>query len=156
MNVTIRLIKPGKNKIVTYEAAVLERNDTYALVHARWNRPDVDLGYVVFSTGDNFYEHFYTERWYNVYEIRSEAGGLKGWYCNVSRPAVFEETTIASEDLEIDVFVSADRLTLLVLDEDEFEARGLERSDPDAHRAALAAVDEICRLARRGEGPFDR
>jgi protein associated with RNAse G/E len=114
----------------------------------------MDLGYLRFMPGDLLYEHFYSDRWYNVYEVRSEHGQLKGWYCNVTRPALFVDGSIESEDLELDLFVAPDRRTILVLDEDEFAARQLEATDPAAHRAALAALGELRELVAAGQGPF--
>ncbi len=154
MRITVHLIKPLKDKVITYEGELLERDATYILLYAQWIRPTMDLGYIVFEPGDTLYEHFYSDRWYNVYEVRSSAELLKGWYCNITRPAVFTDDSIESEDVELDLFVSPDRQTMLVLDEEEYAARGLETSDPDAHHAARAALDELQALAKQGKGPF--
>jgi predicted RNA-binding protein associated with RNAse of E/G family len=151
-NITVHLLKPGKNATITYQGELLEDDQRHILLHARWERPRLDLGYVVFDTGDHFYEHYYADRWFNIFEVRAEAGRLKGWYCNVTRPAQFEGATIISEDLELDLFVSADRRAILRLDLDEFEARGF---DTATRAAALAALDELERMARAGVAPFD-
>lgn len=156
MVITVRLIKPLKGMVISYEADVIERSEHFMLVHACWVRDAYDTGYVVFSPGDHLYEHFYTDRWYNVYSLHTPDGELKGWYCNITRPAVFTEQTIESEDLELDVFVSPDRQKILVLDQDEFAARQLDTTDPLAYRAALAAVEEVQTLARAGSYPFQR
>jgi hypothetical protein len=63
--------------------------------------------------------------------------------------------TITSEDLELDLFVPPDRHDILRLDLDEFEACGLDVSNPPAYTAALAALEELERMARAGEPPFD-
>lgn len=154
MNITVRLIKPAKGTVITYQGNLLQRNPTYMLLHARWERARIDLGYVVFEPGDHLYEHFYTDRWYNVYALHTPGGVLKGWYCNITRPAVFGADTIKSEDLELDMFVPPDRQNPLVLDEEEYAARGIETSDLAAHRAAMAALEELRSLAARGTGPF--
>lgn len=152
--ITIRLIKPLIDKVITYEGDVLLRGRSHILLLARWQRPPIDLGYVTFTPGDYLYEHFYADRWYNVYELHAEDGTLKGWYCNVTYPAVFSATMIESEDLELDLFVSPNRTQMLVLDEDEYAARNLEASNPAAHRAALAALEELKELATQGAAPF--
>ncbi len=154
--ITIQLIKPGKGTIVTYRGEVLLAEPGHILVHARWDWPALDLGYVRFEPGDHFYEHYYTERWFTIFEVRSASGALKGWYCNIARPARIESDVIDSEDLELDLFVSPDRRHLLRLDVEEFEARGLAAADPPAHAAALAALDELEAMARAGSPPFDR
>lgn len=150
--ITVHLLKPGKNTIISYHGELLRADERHILVRARWEGPQLDLGYVVFDTGDHFYEHHYADRWFNIFEVRAEAGELKGWYCNVTRPARFDADSIVSEDLELDLFVSSDRQTILRLDLDEFEARGF---DPATQAAALAALDELERMARAGEPPFD-
>src|SRR4051812_23307628 len=153
--ITVRLLKPAKGTTVSYRGALLRAEPGHTLIHARWEFPRLDLGYVVFEPGDHFYEHYYTERWFNVFEVHSEAGALKGWYCNITRPAQIADDVIASEDLEIDLFVSPDRKRILRLDMDEFEARGLDASDPPAYAAALAALGELERMAHSGTPPFE-
>lgn len=153
--ISIELLKPGKGTTITYTGELLRHEPNHLLIHACWERPQLDLGYVVFEPGDHFYEHFYSERWYTIFELHSEAGALKGWYCNVSRPAQFDDNLIVSEDLELDLFVAPDRMLLLRLDLDEFAARGFDSSDPAAHAAALAALDELEQMAQAGTPPFD-
>jgi predicted RNA-binding protein associated with RNAse of E/G family len=154
--ITVQLLKPGKGTTVTYRGELLRAETGHLLIHARWERPRLDLGYLVFEPGDHFYEHFYTQCWFNIFEVRGESGALKGWYCNVTRPARLVGDVVTSEDLELDLFVSPDRLNILRLDLDEFKARGLARSDPPTYTAALAALDELERMARAGIAPFDR
>lgn len=54
------------------------------------------------------------------------------------------------EDLDLDLWRSADGTDVRRLDEDEFAESGLGASDPEAARAALAALDELESLARGG------
>jgi predicted RNA-binding protein associated with RNAse of E/G family len=154
--VTVHLLKPHKQKTVIYEGALVAQEPGYLLVHARWERKAMDLGYVVFAPGDHFFEHYYTERWYNIFEVRSAEGALKGWYCNVTRPALVDGDLVTSEDLELDLFVAPDRQRLLRLDQEEFEALGLDVTEPEAYAAALRALHELEEMARSGSPPFDR
>ena len=154
-SITVHLLKPGKGTTITYQAELLHHTPSEIKILAIWDRPTLDLGYVQFETGDHFYEYYYTERWYNVFEIRTAAGSLKGWYCNVTRPAHFDGGTLTSEDLELDLFGLPDRASMLRLDEDEFEARGFAHSDPATYTAALAALEELEALAQAGAPPFD-
>ena len=153
--ITVHLLKPGKGTTITYSGELLRSEPGHILIHARWERPSLDLGYVTFETGDHFYEHYYTERWFNIFELCGATGALKGWYCNITRPAQILGDVISSEDLELDLFVPPDRRNILRLDMDEFVARGFDVADPPAHAAALAALDELERMARAGEPPFD-
>ncbi|MBI3330148.1 MAG: DUF402 domain-containing protein [Nitrospinae bacterium] len=153
--ITVHLLKPRKQRTVIYEGFLLVEEPGHLLVHARWERKAMDLGYVVFAPGDHFFEHYYTERWYNIFEVRSVEGDLKGWYCNITRPALREDGLLISEDLELDLFVAPDRGHLLRLDLDEFEALALDVSEPQAYAAALRALAELEEMARTGVPPFD-
>lgn len=151
----IRLLKPLKGLTITFAAEPIARTATSVSVRAAWGREAVDLGLLSFAPGDVLTEHYYSDRWYSIFELHDAGGRLKGWYCNVTRPALIGDDTVESEDLELDLLVSADRRALRLDDEDEFAARNLERDDPAAHRAALAAVDELRALIGRGAPPFD-
>lgn len=152
--ITIYLKKPHKNTEVVFKAELLHASPSYRRLRAEWGRPRLDLGYVAFEHDDVFVEHYYTDRWYALFELHSATGIHKGWYGNISRPAYFTSDSIISEDLDLDLFVSADRSTILRLDRDEFEQRGLATSDPDAYSAAYAALDELEQQARAGVAPF--
>lgn len=152
--VTVRLVKPAKQMVITYQGGLILEEPDHLLVHARWDRDTIDLGYAVFARGDHLYEHYYTEKWYTIFELRDEEGRLKGWYCNIARPAQVSSDLIVSEDLELDLFVSSDRLALLRLDVEEFEALGLAHSDPETYAATQAALMELEHMARVGLPPF--
>jgi predicted RNA-binding protein associated with RNAse of E/G family len=154
--IQVHLVKPRKQKTVIYEGVIVVEEPGYLLVHARWERGALDLGYMVFAPGDHFFEHYYTERWYNIFEVQSAAGDLKGWYCNITRPALFEGNVLTSEDLELDLFVAPDRRHVLRLDLEEFEALALDVTEPEVHDAALRALHELEEMARTGAPPFDR
>ena len=153
---TVHLLKPGKGTTVTYQGVLLLDEPGHILIHARWDRAALDLGYVIFEPGDHFYEHYYTWRWFNIFEVRSAAGALKGWYCNITRPAEVVGDIITSEDLELDLFVPPDRQRPLRLDLEEFEGRDFVTTDPATYTTALAALDELEQMARAGEPPFDK
>ncbi|MGW1895604.1 DUF402 domain-containing protein [Streptomyces sp. NPDC002004] len=146
------LVKSGRTKI-RYPAALLDDDGVRVSVRAPWAGAGVrDFGFVRFEPGDVFTEHYWRDRWYAVKEVRAADGALKGWYCDVTRPAVLDATTgaLTVEDLDLDLWVSADGDTVLRLDEDEFAASGLAGRDPGAAASAAAALDELERLARRG------
>jgi predicted RNA-binding protein associated with RNAse of E/G family len=153
--VQVALLKPRKRQTVGYPAEVLWRTATSIAVRAAWSRGTVDLGYLCFEPGDSLIEYFYSDRWFNVFAIYGADGRHKGWYCNVTRPASLAAAEVVSEDLELDLFVTPDRATLLRLDVDEFESCGFAQHDPATYRAAYAALAELEALARAGAAPFD-
>ncbi|MFF4058101.1 DUF402 domain-containing protein [Streptomyces sp. NPDC001668] len=149
------LLKAGRTKI-RYPAELLTDDGTRVTVRARWAGEGVrDFGFVRFEPGDVFTEHYWRDRWYAVKEVRSSDGTLKGWYCDITRPATLDGTELAVEDLDLDLWVSADGTEVLRLDEDEFEESGLRERDPEAASAAWAALNELEQLTHpTGAGRF--
>ena len=144
------LVKGGRTKI-RYEAELLADDGDRVTVRAPW-AGDVarDFGFVRFERGDVFTEHYWRGRWYSVKEVRDASGVRKGWYCDITRPAVLTGTRLVVEDLDLDLWRSADGTDVRRLDEDEFAASGLAERDPRAAATAVAALDELERLALHG------
>lgn len=146
MKETINVLKKNLLGEITwqYEGQVLRRTANALVLEAFFNRPDLPFMEVVFKQGDRFVETFYTDRWYNVFEIHDRDNGkLKGWYCNICQPAVLEtEDRISFIDLALDLWIARDGKQT-VLDEDEFKALRLEGQDKDKALAALRDLMEI-------------
>lgn len=138
--------------VVTYEAQLVEQLPNGVVLAARWTRPPLALGYVTFEPGDRFREEFYSDRWYNIFEICSSTGALKGWYCNVTEPASIQGMVIAARDLYLDLWVAPDG-TLTTLDEDELAAD--TALDEKTRAQARAALDELCRRVLERAPPFE-
>jgi uncharacterized protein len=86
--VTVYKLDERGQEVWQYPARLVARGPILWL-EANFNREDMDLGFATFRRGDRFVEYFYTDRWYNVFAVYDRDGeGLKGWYCNVCRPAV--------------------------------------------------------------------
>jgi hypothetical protein len=146
--VTVRLVKEPRPD-VHYAAVVTADDGTHIVVRAPWaGASDRDFGFVRFEHGDVFAEHYWRDRWYSIKEVRGANGRLKGWYCDVTRPARVERDALVVEDLDLDLWLSGDRTTILRLDEDEFLESGLTARDPDAAARAREALDELENLAR--------
>lgn len=145
------LVKAGRTKI-RYRSTLVSDDGTRIAVRAPWAGTGVrDFGFVRFGPGDVFTEYYWRDRWYSVKEVRDGAGRLKGWYCDITRPAVRTGTELVAEDLDLDLWRSADGTDVRRLDEDEFAASGLAERDPRAAAAAVAALGELEALAR-GDG----
>ncbi|MBC2903313.1 DUF402 domain-containing protein [Streptomyces cupreus] len=149
--VDVVLVKGGRTKI-GYPAELLLDDGTRITVRAPWAGDETrDFGFVRFERGDVFTEHYWRDRWYSVKEVRTADGTLKGWYCDITRPAAFSGTELVVEDLDLDLWRSADGTDVRRLDEDEFEESGLKERDPQAAAAAVAALDELEALALKGD-----
>jgi hypothetical protein len=151
--VTVRLLKAPRPD-VTYPAVVLADDGTHLVVRAPWaGAASRDFGFVRFERGDVFTEHYWRDRWYSIKEVRGADGTLKGWYCDVTRPARVDAGDLLVTDLDLDLWCSADGRTILRLDEDEFAASGLAERDAEAAARARRALDELDELARAGQLP---
>jgi hypothetical protein len=146
--VTVSLVKQRHDN-VEYPAVVVVDDGNHLVVRGLWSYDSArDLGFVRFEPGDVFTEHYWRDRWYSVKEVRGGRGALKGWYCDVARPVRVRDGVLVSEDLDLDLWASADGRTILRLDEDDFAASGLDERDPAAAARARQALDDLERLAR--------
>ncbi|QIY94962.1 DUF402 domain-containing protein [Streptomyces sp. S1D4-11] len=149
--VEVVLVKSGRTKI-RYPAELLADDGTRVTVRAPWAGEGVrDFGFVRFEPGDVFTEYYWRDRWYAVKEVRDAEGVRKGWYCDITRPATLSGGELVVEDLDLDLWRSADGTDVLRLDEDEFAASGLATTDPRAATAAQNALDTLELLAREAD-----
>jgi uncharacterized protein len=149
----ITVIKRSANGAETfrYSGIILRQAPGLVILEARFNRTDLELMGTVLRQGDRFVETFYTDRWYNILEVHDlEDDRIKGWYCNVGRPAVLEaDDRLSYVDLALDLWVAPDG-SQTVLDEDEFDALELEDG---TRRQARAGLEGLKRLFASAERP---
>ena len=82
---------PAGEVTYEYEGVLLSRDENSVTLEALFDRADMPFQDVVFRTGDRFVEYYYSDRWYNIFAIHDKDDGkVKGWYCNVGKPAVIE------------------------------------------------------------------
>ena len=125
-----------------YDSEVLRRDESSITVEAFFNRDDMPFQEIVLKRNDRFVETFYTDKWYNIFEIYDrDDGALKGWYCNITKPAIIVDASISYVDLALDLWVSADG-TRKVLDEDELEELGLDEEMKQKVFAGLGELEE--------------
>ena len=151
-SITIRKLDHAGNQVLAYPGQVLRRDGRTIVLRTGWDRASLDLGFVVLEPGDRWTEYFYADRWYNIFEIHASDGRLKGWYCNVTRPARISDEQVLAEDLALDLWVAPDGEPQ-VLDEDEFAALSLRPAEREAARQALA---ELQGMVAQRVAPFDR
>jgi len=150
-SLTVKKLNLNHELVIAYDGAVLERTADTIVLEARFSRETMDLGYVVLEHHDRFVEHFFTDRWYNIFEIHSvHDDHLKGWYCNIVKPAAFGADTIEQVDLALDLWINPDG-SYHVLDREEFEALVLDRT---TRLRAQQAVGELIYLLYHHAAPF--
>lgn len=113
------------NSVWEYDGKVIEQSASAFLLEAHFNRADLMFNGVFLREGDRFLELYPLEKWFNIFEIHDKDNGeIKGWYCNITRPARYDAEKISYDDLALDLLVYPDR-KMLVLDEDEFRSLSL-------------------------------
>lgn len=133
-----------------YTGHVLQRQDGQVTLEALFNREDIPFHGILLGKGDRFIETYYADHWYNIFEIHDRADDrLKGWYCNVTRPAELSPDEVCYVDLALDLLVYPDG-SYLILDEDEFSALGV---DDFTRIKARQALDELVTLVQNNQLP---
>jgi predicted RNA-binding protein associated with RNAse of E/G family len=144
-DILVRKLNPARAETWRYRGRILRQSPEWVLLEARFNRPDLPFHGIVLGQGDRFVEAYFTRRWFNIFEIHSrEDNSLKGWYCNVTRPAELSAdgngpAVLSYVDLFLDLLVYPDGRQL-VLDEDEFADANL---DAETSRKARSALEEL-------------
>ena len=109
-----------------YDGVVLQRGEDQITLEALFNRDDMPFMDITLKRNDRFVETFYSDRWFNIFEIYDrDSGDFKGRYCNIGEPAVIADDFVSYVDLALDLWVSANG-DQTVLDEDELEELNLD------------------------------
>ena len=119
-NITVIKQNAQGDETWRYAARELLRGDDFVALTALFNRDDTQVGDIVIKRNDCFLEYFFDNRWYNIFEIRDrDDNSLKGWYCDICKPAIITQHQISYADLSLDLWVYPDG-SKIVYDEDEF------------------------------------
>lgn len=150
LRIRVQKKNPAGEVTYEYEGVLLGRDKNSITLEALFDRADMPFMDVIFKTGDRFVEYYYTDRWYNIFVIHDrDDQNIKGWYCNIGKPAVFEDGVVSYVDLALDLWVSADGKQT-VLDEDEFEELKL---NDKMRTGALNGLDELKQLFLNNKPP---
>ncbi len=149
--VTIHKLDQQGIEVWRYSGRILERSDHSISLEAHFSCSPVVVSRLRIDPGDRSVEVFYNNRWYNIFEIHDrQHDRLKGWYCNITRPARIEANDIYSEDLALDLIVHPDGKWDIV-DEEEYAA--LELSAYERQKVDQA-LSELKILVKQRRGPF--
>ena len=140
MRIKVQKKNPKGEVTYEYEGVLLTRSENSITLEAMFDRADMPFVDVVLKKGDRFVEHYYTDRWYNIFVVYDrDDGNIKGWYCNVGKPAVIEDGVVSYVDLALDLWVSTSGKQT-ILDEDEFEQLDL---DQELRAGARDGLEEL-------------
>jgi len=150
MKIKVQKKNPAGEVTYEYEGVLLSCDANSITLEALFNREDIPFMDIVFKKGDRFVEQYYADRWYNIFAVYDRDNGkLKGWYCNVGKPAVIAEGVVSYMDLALDLWVSATGKQT-VLDEDEFEKLDLNEA---LSAGALNGLNELKLLFKNNKPP---
>ena len=123
-----------------YSGTLVEVNESKIVIEAYFDREDTPVDKMVIRQGDKFIETYYSNQWFNIYEIQDQrSGNVKAWYCNISYPAEISKDSVVFRDLVLDLLVYPDG-TQVVLDMDEFEVLSITG---DLRQQALQALVQL-------------
>lgn len=124
----------------SYEGRELLRIDDIVMIEALFNREDTPFLGIVIKHHDRFIEAFFKDRWYNIFEIHDrDDDRLKGWYCDICKPAKISDHRISYIDLSLDLWVFPDGRQVIV-DEEEFNGLDI---DETTREQALNSLDDL-------------
>ncbi|HSO12217.1 MAG TPA: DUF402 domain-containing protein [Anaerolineales bacterium] len=151
MKIKVQKKNPAGEVTYEYEGDLLKRDANSVTLEALFDREDRPFQNIILKMGDRFVEYYYSDRWYNVFEIHDrDDGQFKGWYCNIGMPAVIEDGMVSYVDLALDLWVSANGKQIL-LDEDEF--MNLDLND-DMKSGALKGLNDLKCLFKERNPPL--
>lgn len=140
----------------SWSAGLVNDNDGHIVVIGRFSldvRHD-DLGDI--AKGTVSIEHFWLDRWSNVFCFYEPDGRFRNYYCNIALPPTFDGQTLEFVDLDLDVVVWPGEAPVL-LDEEELEVSRVKyQIDAETIKRARREADSLMVAAESGEFPFDR
>ena len=151
--VTVHKLDSEGVEVFRYVGNIIHRSESIIVLEAIFDMEQREFHGLTFRRGDRFVETHYSDRWYNVLAVHDvDTDLLKGWYCNITRPAKIENDSLSAEDLALDLVVLPNG-SQYVIDEDEFAALKLNSTDRSSARAAL---QELQKFANALDGPFKK
>lgn len=149
-NVIVIKLNTRREETWRYDGSIVTRDESGVLIEAFFNRDDLPFHGITLQMNDRFLERYYTDRWYNIFQIHDRADDhIKGWYCNITRPAEISPGRVAYVDLALDLLVYPDG-RYLILDEEEFQQLALNDGDRENARKAL---DELIQIVKENKLP---
>ncbi|MBK6721994.1 MAG: DUF402 domain-containing protein [Pyrinomonadaceae bacterium] len=151
--ITVNALKYDGSLRRHWTAGVVSQTDelTIAVGRFEFDVNHSDLGLI--EQGTVSFEHFWKDRWYNIFRFHEPDGSLRNYYCNVAMPFTFDGETLEFVDLDIDVVVWPDG-RFEVLDRNDFEENSVKFDYPgDLIEKAESALIELLSLIDAGKLP---
>jgi hypothetical protein len=155
----IEIVKlaPGGQEVTRYPGiirAAPHNSEEWIVAEAWWTRASLNVGELLFATGDRLLEYFSPSHPYDAFAVFSPADELRGWYANVTWPSWMDldghQPVLYWHDLYVDLIALPDGAHT-VLDEDELAAAPIAA---DIRAMVQTERDELIRRFKNRELPF--
>lgn len=130
----------------TWQGGLVHKSEELLILVGKFNEAldHRDLGHI--AAGTVSFEHFWFDRWYNIFRFHQPDGRLKAYYANIAMPPNFNNNVIDYIDLDIDVVVWPDN-RFEVLDRDDFDQNQVKYGYPsDVIENAEKGLSEVIAL----------
>lgn len=105
-------------------------------------------------SGTRSLEHYWLDRWYNVFRFSRQTGELRNYYCNINMPPKFTNGILSYIDLDLDILVQPD-FSYQILDVEDFERNAKAYSySLELQENVRQAVDELTGMIKTRQFPF--
>jgi len=142
-DITVHKLDFNGEETWRYTGQITFQDTNRIVLEARFNSPDILFRDILLKNGDLFIETYFTDRWYNIFEIHDrDTSEIKGWYCNIAYPAVVQDSDLSYRDLALDLLVYPNGAQI-VLDEDEFALLPISNDIRKLARESLQAIQAI-------------
>lgn len=148
----VRVLKHDGNEYRRWRGRIAKQDGSLIVLEAEF---DVDVSHHLLGEikrGTRLIEHYWLDRWYNVFRFLRDDGSTRLYYCNVNKPPVVDGQYLTYIDMDIDVIVRPD-YSYEVLDLDEFKANSVrygysaqEKANADRALAELTETIESRRF----------
>ena len=138
-----------------WPAQLLRQEGSLIVLDARFTEEVIHESLGTIPCGTLSLEHYWLDRWYNVFRFAQPNGQLRNYYCNVNVPATFEDHILSYVDLDLDILVEPN-FTYRILDIEDFESNvRYYEYPPDVQINARRALDELVGMIETRAFPFD-
>lgn len=137
--------------VLSYAGELVYRDEELVVARCIWTHETFDLGNFPLERGDIFMEFYYFREGFNIFQVYSAPGRLKGWYCNITAPVEVLAHEIRWLDLALDLLVLPNGQQV-IRDVEEFEAL---QPSPELRAYVATALQKLQNWAEQRRAPFN-
>lgn len=153
-SITVRTYKYDGSEHRRWRAVLAKRADSLLVLNAKFEESIKHPLLGEIARGTLSVEHYWLDRWYNIFRFLKPSGELQSFYCNINVPPIFHDHALSYIDLDMDVLVAPD-LSFTILDEDEFAANAERYRYPmEVRTQARDALEQVVSLIQTRQFPF--